>query len=114
MSSTIPNPVREHQSSQIFLNIHNKMKVSFNDCIVATRQHLEWEDGDEEGIQQASHKRTHFGPTEEVRGKANQKIDRALSHVPDVIHHNPKSNRTAVTLFAGNLDFKARDIDILK
>ena len=34
--------------------------------------------------------------------------------MPDVIHHNPKSKRTAVTLFAGNLDFKARDIDILK
>ncbi len=31
----------------------------------------------------------------------------------DVIHHNPKSKRTAVTLFAGNLDFKARDKDIL-
>jgi hypothetical protein len=27
----------------------------------------------------------------EVRDKANRKIDRALNHVPDVIHHNPKS-----------------------
>jgi hypothetical protein len=34
--------------------------------------------------------------------------------VPDVIHHNPKSKRTAVTLFAGNLDFKVRDKDILE
>ncbi len=50
----------------------------------------------------------------EVLDKANQKIDRALNHVPDVIHHNPKSKRTAVTLFAGNLGFKARDKDILK
>jgi hypothetical protein len=41
----------------------------------------------------------------EVRERANQKIDRALNHVPDVIHHNAKSKRTAVTLFAGNWDF---------
>ena len=50
----------------------------------------------------------------EVRDEANQKIDRALNHVPDVIHHNPKSKRTAVTLFAGNLDFNVRDKDILE
>jgi hypothetical protein len=46
----------------MFLKIHHKMKADINDCIVATRQHLESEDGDEAGIQQTSHERTHFGP----------------------------------------------------
>jgi hypothetical protein len=62
MSSTIPNPVREHQTSQIFLKIRHKMRADINDCIVATRQHLEWDDGAVAGIQQTSHERTHFGP----------------------------------------------------
>ncbi len=48
------------------------------------------------------------------KGYNNQKIDRALKHALDVIHHNAKSKRTAVTLFAGYLDFKSRDIDLLK
>ena len=46
MSSTIPNPVREHQTSQIFLKIRHKMRADINDCIVATRLHLKGRDGD--------------------------------------------------------------------
>ena len=66
--------------SQIFLKIHNKMKASINDCIVATRQHLEWEDGDEEGIQQASHERTHFGPRKSQKKSEEKLIKRLIEH----------------------------------
>ena len=52
---------------------------------------------------------THFG-----HQKNNQKIDIALNHVQNVIHHNPNSKRNTATLFAGNLDFKAKNKDILK
>ena len=43
-----------------------------------------------------------------------QSIDEALNQAPDTVHYNAKTKRTAFTLFAGNLDFLARDTDIFK
>ena len=58
-----------------------------------------------------------FEPPKEsitVRTEANQRIKEALNQVPDVIHYNSKSKKTVVTLYAGNLDFKANRTDILE
>ena len=44
-----------------------------------------------------------------VRTEALRRTQAALNKVPDATHYDEESERTAVTLFAGNLDFKARD-----
>ena len=50
----------------------------------------------------------------DVRMEALRRIDEALNKVPDAVHFHAKSERTAVTLFAGNLDFKARGMDMMR
>ena len=52
--------------------------------------------------------------TEAVRTNADRMIEEALNQVTDAIHYNPKSKKTVVMLYAGNLDFKANCTDILK
>ena len=52
--------------------------------------------------------------TAAVRMNADRMIEKALNQVPDAIHYNPKSKKTVVTLYAGNLDFKANRTDILE
>ncbi len=80
MSSTTPNTVREHQSSQIFLKSHYKIKADINDCIVATRQHLRWENGDEEGIQQTNHERTNIGSRKSQKKSEKRLFKRLIEH----------------------------------
>ena len=47
-----------------------------------------------------------------VRTEALRRTQAALNKVPDATHYDEESERTAVTLFAGNLDFKAWEQDI--
>jgi hypothetical protein len=49
-----------------------------------------------------------------VHKKAKQSIEDALNQVFDTIHFNTKRKETAVTLFAGNLDFDADVQDVMK
>ena len=46
--------------------------------------------------------------------EALRRIDEALNKVPDAVHFHAKSERTATTLFAGNLDFKAKAMDMMR
>jgi hypothetical protein len=50
----------------------------------------------------------------EIRMEASRRIQEALNEVPDAVHFNANSTRTAITLFVGNLDFKARAIDLMR
>ena len=54
--------------------------------------------------------------TEVIRTKADRMMNEALNQAPDAVHFNPKSKRTTrmVTLYAGNLDFKANGKGILE
>jgi hypothetical protein len=46
--------------------------------------------------------------------EALRRIDEALNKVPDAVHFHAKSERKETTLFAGNLDFKAKAMDIMR
>ncbi len=46
--------------------------------------------------------------------KADRMIDEALNQVPDAVHYNSKSEKTLLTLYAGNLDIEANCTDILE
>ena len=73
-----------------------------------------WRQG---GVQPTKSQEDKFEPPKEsvpVRTMADQRIKEALNQVPDAIHYNPKSKKTVVTLYAGNLDFKASRTDILE
>jgi hypothetical protein len=73
-----------------------------------------WRQG---GVQPTKSREDGFEPpkeTEEVRTKADRMMNEALNQVPDAVHFNPKSKRSMVTLYAGNLDFKADGVDILE
>ena len=73
-----------------------------------------WRQG---GVQPTKSQEDKFEPPKEsvhVRTMAEQRIMEALNQVPDKIHRNPKSKKTVVTLYAGNLDFKANRTDILE
>jgi hypothetical protein len=50
--------------------------------------------------------------TAAVRTEALRRIQAALNQVPNAMQGDANRERTAVTLFAGNLDFTARDADI--
>ena len=73
-----------------------------------------WRQG---GVQPTKSREDGFEPPREtaaVRMNADRMIEKALNQVPDAIHHNPKGKKTVVTLYAGNLDFKANRSDILE
>jgi hypothetical protein len=79
-------------------------------------QHLELEDGGGE-VQPTKSREDGFQPPkekEDVRTKPDQMMNEALNQVPDAVHFNPKSKRTMVTIYAGNLDFKANGKDVLE
>ena len=50
----------------------------------------------------------------DVRMEALRRLEEALNKVPEADHFNVKRTRTAITLFAGNLDFKARAADMMR
>ena len=73
-----------------------------------------WRQG---GVQPTKSREDGFEPPREttaVRTNADRMIEEALSQVPDAIHYSPKSKKTVVTLYAGNLDFKVNSADILE
>lgn len=73
-----------------------------------------WRQG---GAQPTKSREDGFEPpkeTEAVRTNAGRMIEEALNQVPDAVHYSPKSKKTVVTLYAGNLDFKANCTDILE
>ena len=73
-----------------------------------------WRQG---GVQPTKSREDGFEPPREpaaVRMNADQMIEEALNQVPDAIHYSPKSKKTVVMLYAGNLDFKANRTDILE
>ena len=72
-----------------------------------------WRQG---GVQPTKSQEDKFEPPKEsvhVRTMAEQRIMEALNQVPDAIHRNPKRKKTVVTLYEGNLDFKANSTDTL-
>ena len=73
-----------------------------------------WRQG---GVQPTKSQEDEFEPPKEsvpVRTMAEERIIEALNQVPDKIHYNTKSKKTVVTLYAGNLDFKANSKDTLR
>ena len=73
-----------------------------------------WRQG---GVQPTKSREDGFEPPREtaaVRMNADRMIEKALNQVPDAIHYSPKGKKTVVTLYAGNLDFKANRTDILE
>jgi hypothetical protein len=48
----------------------------------------------------------------EVRDEAQEALTAALVQVPDTIHFNQRGKRTTVTLYVGNLEFKASTQDL--
>jgi hypothetical protein len=73
-----------------------------------------WSRGGEKASK--SRENTFVSPKESdaVRKKADQSIEDALNQVSDAVHFNTKRKETAVTLFAGNLDFDADVEDVMK
>ncbi len=91
----------------------SRKKCSMHHPEKTTSRTKRWRQG---GVQPTKSQEDKFEPPKEsahVRTMAEQRIMEALNQVPDAIHRNPKRKKTVVTLYAGNLDFKANSTDTL-
>jgi hypothetical protein len=80
----------------------------------ATSRGRSWKQGGEPASKSRADPFVPPKETDAVREKADQMIENALNQVSDDVHFNAKSKKTEVTLFAGNLDFKADAGDAMK